>query len=318
MKYQFLLFILFVFLGACNQEPQVSGATETKQESDIFVMVLGTAQDAGYPQAGCKKTCCEGYWNGKEPQRLVSCLGLVDRTTGQSWLFDATPNIRIQLMHLHQASGNSNPEPDGVFLTHAHIGHYTGLMHFGREAMGANGVPTYAMPRMKGYLEENGPWELAIELGHVKLQALQADSAIQVNKNLKVTPFLVPHRDEYSETVGYQIESQNKKVIFIPDIDKWSKWDRDILDLIRAVDVAFLDGSFYQNGELPNRDMSEIPHPFIEESIALFEDLAEQEKAKIQFIHFNHTNPVLRDTPERATVEAAGFGVAEAGQRVAL
>jgi len=29
------------------------------------------------------------------------------------------------------------------------MGHYTGLMHFGREVMGTNNLPVYAMPKMK-------------------------------------------------------------------------------------------------------------------------------------------------------------------------
>ena len=41
----------------------------------------------------------------------------------------------------------------GVFLTHAHIGHYTGLMNFGNEAMGTKELPVFCMPKMKSFFK---------------------------------------------------------------------------------------------------------------------------------------------------------------------
>jgi pyrroloquinoline quinone biosynthesis protein B len=125
-----------------------------------------------------------------------------------------------------------------------------------------------------------------------------------------VTPFLVPHRDEYSETVGYMIAGPNKKALFIPDIDKWEKWDRSIATELSKVDYAFLDATFYDGEEL-NRDMSEIPHPFIVETMQLLKELPSSEKNKIHFIHFNHTNPVLDSNSAQArAVVQAGFHLA--------
>ena len=60
------------------------------------------------------------------------------------------------------------------------------------------------------------------------------DSTINLNKDLKVTPFLVPHRDEYSETVGYKIQGKQKSALFIPDINKWNTWERNIIEYIKA------------------------------------------------------------------------------------
>ena len=81
--------------------------------------------------------------------------------------------------------------------------------------------------------------------------------------------------------------------MFIPDIDKWQKWDRDIRQMVKSHDDLFIDGTFYKNGEIPGRNMSEIPHPFIEETMALLETLPPSEKSKVWFIHMNHTNPAL-------------------------
>jgi pyrroloquinoline quinone biosynthesis protein B len=198
------------------------------------------------------------------------------------------------------------------------MGHYAGLLQLGREAMGAQGMPVYVMPKMKEFLENNAPWSQLVSLGNIKLILMEADQPIQLSSNLRVTPLKVPHRDEFSETVGFRIETAEKSLLFIPDIDKWPLWDRDIRAEVARVDVALLDATFYKDGELPNRNMSEIPHPFVAETISLFSSLSEGEKRKVKFIHFNHTNPLIFEGPEREQVKKLGFGVATEGERIEL
>ena len=231
---------------------------------DPFIVVLGITQDAGYPQIGCDKECCKKYWDKKIAKQKVSCLALFDPSTNQKWIFDATPDLTEQL---HDADVLQKGNLSGIFLTHAHIGHYTGLMYLGREALNAKEIPVYAMPRMYDYLKNNGPWSQLVSLNNIKLQKLKADSSIKLTDKISVTPILVPHRDEFSETVGYSIKTENKTLLFIPDIDKWQKWDRDIRQLVKSHDYLFIDGTFYKDGELPGRNMSEVPHPFIQESM---------------------------------------------------
>jgi pyrroloquinoline quinone biosynthesis protein B len=304
-----ILFLLFAHLG-CKD----SAKEEKKEElPDKFLVVLGIMQDAGYPQAGCEKECCKAFWNAKEPKELITSLALVDRRTNQYWLLEASPDIVEQLQNVQQfIDPPADLIPDGILISHAHIGHYTGLMQFGREVMGAKDIPVWVMPRMDSFLRNNGPWSQLVALKNIQLQSLQADRTVSLNASLKITPVKVPHRDEFSETVGFIIQSNKKKVLFIPDIDKWEKWERSIVDLIKDVDIALLDGTFYQNGELPGRDMKEIPHPFVEESLQRFSALSSEDKKKIVFIHFNHTNPLLKMySPEKEKVRKEGFGVAE-------
>lgn len=306
---------LVVALVRCNYpeaKNEVSAITEKQQ--GVELVVLGIAQDAGFPQAGCEKVCCKAVWDNPESKLMVSSLGLIDHESGQCWLFDATPDFPQQLQDLTKAGALA-----GIFLTHAHIGHYTGLMHLGREVMGAKQVPVFAMPRMEGFLQQNGPWSQLVNLGNISIQQMKADSAVLLNGKLNIIPLLVPHRDEFSETVGFLINGPEKQALFIPDIDKWNKWNKNIVEWIKQVDYAFLDGTFYKNGEIPGRDMSEIPHPFIEESMALFMELPTEERSKIHFIHFNHTNPLLQaGSQERLEVENAGFQIAEQGARIEL
>lgn len=285
-------------------------------EKDPFIVVLGTAQDAGYPQIGCDNECCKKYWDKKIAKQKVSCLAFFDPATNQKWIFDATPDFTEQV---HKADKIQKGSLSGIFLTHAHIGHYTGLMYLGREAFNAKEIPIYAMPRMNEYLKNNGPWSQLVILNNIKLQKLKADSSIKLTDKISVTPILVPHRDEFSETVGYSIKTSSKSVLFIPDIDKWQKWEKDIKQMVKQHDYLFLDGTFYKDGELAGRNMSEVPHPFVQESIELFKDMSAAEKQKIWFIHFNHTNPLIDKTSnEYKEVRSKGFNVAVEGSRITL
>ena len=288
--------------------------------SDVEVVVLGITQDAGFPQADCQKACCANLLKEQVQDHHVSCLGVIDHRSRQMWLLDATPDFTHQLHTLQSFSRSAIPyDLAGIIITHAHIGHYTGLMYLGREAMDAQNVNVFCLPRMKTFLESNGPWSQLVTLGNIQLFPIQAEATIQLTEQVALSTILVPHRDEFSETAGIVVSSKSGKALFIPDIDKWEKWDRDINDFIRDVDMAFLDGTFYENGELPNRDMSEIPHPFVEESMSLFQDLSDIERKKIHFIHLNHTNPLLDPNSEASEkVLKKGYKVAREGMILGL
>jgi pyrroloquinoline quinone biosynthesis protein B len=292
------------------------------QNSDsVELIVLGIAQDAGFPQAACQKDCCAAAWNDPKLHRHVVCLAVVDHKTNQRWLFECTPDFPDQLRMLDEfaPSKKSQPGLDGIFLTHAHVGHYAGLIHLGREIIGAEGVPVYSMPRMTTFLNSNGPWSQLVLLKNITLTPLEKDKSIQLNERVSVTPFQVPHRDEFSETVGFKITGPNKTAVFLPDIDKWAKWTQKIEQVVKDCDVAYLDGTFFENGEIPGRDMALIPHPFVTESIQQFSSLAKTERAKVRFIHFNHTNPVLQPNSAATNqVERSGLKIAVEGETVEL
>ncbi len=279
-------------------------------EGQVILKVLGTTQDAGVPQLACLKSCCSSLSTDRMSELKVTSLGVMDKD--KSYLMDASPDIATQWNSLNKEMGYTKSSPDGVFLTHAHIGHYTGLMYFGREAMGASKLPIYSMPKMKNFIESNGPWSQLVTLENIVIKPIENKEKVILSESLTITPLLVPHRDEFSETVGYFIQGPNKSALFIPDIDKWSKWDSDILNWISEVDYAFLDATFFDEKELPNRDMSEIPHPFVVESMRLFDSLSKRERNKIYFIHLNHSNPLLQEqSPASQVVEKRGFHIAK-------
>ena len=267
--------------------------------------MLGVAQDGGLPHIGCRRPECVKARANPALKRHVASLAIVDPESGQHWVLDATPDFPAQMAKLPGTLA-------GVFLTHAHIGHYTGLMFLGREAQGAKGVPVYAMPRMREFLTKNGPWSQLVSLQNIELRAIE--DGVRLNERISVTALRVPHRDEFSETVGFIIAGPKRKVLFLPDIDKWEKWDVAVEDVIKGVDRAYVDGTFYADGEVPGRSMSEIPHPFIVESMKRLKPLA----SRVRFIHLNHTNPALHNGPERRAIEKQGFAVAGEGETFAL
>ncbi len=317
MKFNIFFLLISLLFFNCKTENKTNEKIESKKLQQ-YITVLGIAQDGGFPHIGCQKECCANYYNGTLKKKSVVSLGLVDQQNKQKWIFEATPDMHTQLANLEQHHLKTATIIDGVFLTHAHIGHYTGLMYFGREALGKKGIKVYAMPKMKTFIENNGPWNQLIALQNIELQRLQNDSTIVLNSKLKITPFKVPHRDEFSETVGYKIEGSKKTALFIPDIDKWHKWKRSIIEEVKKVDYAFLDATFLNQKEV-KRAMTEVPHPFIDETVSLFKNETLAIKNKVVFIHFNHTNPVLQaGSKEKKQLEKLGFKVAIEGQNYEL
>jgi len=263
------------------------------------LVVLGTAQDGGMPHLGCERGPCAAARRGERRAEKVACLGLTDGKRG--YLLDATPDFPAQVHALGVRV------PDGVFLTHAHVGHYAGLIHLGKEVLGARGVPLYATARMREFLARNAPWSALVADGHVDLR----DGAAVDLGGLRVTAVPVPHRAEFTDTVGYLVEGPRARALFIPDVDRWEDWDRDLRAAVEGVDYAFLDGTFLSGDELPGRDMSKVPHPLVTDTMRRLEGLG----ARVWFLHLNHTNPLL-DAPR--PVEARGFHVAREGLTLPL
>lgn len=289
----------------------------------LELKVLGVAQDAGMPQIGHPE---DPAWRDPTLARLATSVAVVDHTTGARWLFDATPDIKVQLQRLDAWMGGDRPglRLDGVFLTHAHIGHYAGLMMLGREAAGARGTPVYAMPRMGGFLRDNGPWSQLVALNNIDIRDLADGRPVDLDGGPTVTPFTVPHRDEYSETVGFVIRGADAAALFLPDIDDWDRWAASggpgIEAMIRQVDAAYVDATFFADGELHGVDMTTVPHPRIRDSMDRFEArLTPEERSRVRFIHLNHTNPArYPDSAEAREVSRRGFGLAREGETLCL
>jgi pyrroloquinoline quinone biosynthesis protein B len=262
-------------------------------------ILLGTAQDGGVPQAGCYCRQCRAARADLSSRRWVACLALVDRAARQSWLVDATPDLREQLHALHEWAPRC--PLSGILLTHAHAGHYAGLIHLGREAWATRRLPVYASARMAAFLCGNAPWSQLVALGNIELFVLEPEREVQLSPHLSLRPMPVPHRDEFTDTLAFVVNGPGRRLFYCPDIDGWGAWDLDLRQIVSEVDVALLDGTFFSAGELPGRDLHEIPHPLVS-------DTAER-------LHLNHSNPLHGSGPEREWLAAQGLSVGTLGDR---
>ena len=282
-----------------------------------YIYVLGNVQDAGLPHIGCQHKFCKEKFSEFE-EYFTTSIAVVDPVEKKYILFEASPDIPYQLNYLEKEIFNEFLLPESIFITHAHIGHYTGLMYFGREALGSKNLIIKVLPKMSNFLKTNGPWSQLVDINNIKIQNLSFGSKTNELRNITVTPIQVPHRDEYSETAGFIIEGRNKKALFIPDIDKWEKWDKNLKQLVYEFDYLLLDATFYDSKEI-NRDISEIPHPLVTETINLLDDLSPEHKNKVYFIHMNHTNLMLDPSSELTKlVVNKGFNITRLGLKLSL
>lgn len=287
------------------------------QAQSEYIYILGNTQDAGLPHIGCQHKFCQDNFD-KYDQYFVTSIAVVDSDLRKYIMFEATPDITYQLNNLNNSVFQEFLLPESLYITHAHIGHYTGLMYFGREALGSKNLLVKVLPKMSEFLKSNGPWNQLVNINNIEIQKLNFGESNNELTNISVTPIKVPHRDEYSETAGYVIQGKNKKALFIPDIDKWEKWDKNLVNLTEEFDYLLLDATFYDSKEI-NRDINEIPHPLVTETMSLLDNLSSESKAKVYFIHMNHTNLMLDPESELSKlVESKGFNIARLGQKLNL
>ena len=282
-----------------------------------YIYILGNVQDAGLPHIGCQHEFCKDKFNEFE-EYFTTSIAVIDPLNKKYILFEATPDLPYQLNYLDKKIFKKFLLPESVFITHAHIGHYAGLIYFGREALGSKELKINVLPKMANFLKTNGPWSQLVEINNINIHEINFGQKTNYLSNISIKPIKVPHRDEYSETAAYQIIGKNKKALFIPDIDKWEKWDKNLIELVQEFDYLLLDATFYQSAEI-NRDISEIPHPLVTETMNLLKELTQEDKNKVYFIHMNHTNLMLDPESELSKlVISKGFNIARLGQKLYL
>ena len=293
------------------------------QAGNVLVKVIGTAQDGGIPHIGCFCSNCQRALKKPQLSRFISSLALFDLTENKTILVDATPDIRAQTMMIRE---RMNPKkttnrywPDGILLTHAHIGHYTGLMFYGYEALSTDRLPVYCSKRMNDFLTQNGPWSQLVGQKNILAKTISPGKRFSVTSQISILALQVPHRDEYSDTLGFQIKGPNRALLYIPDIHNWKIWDRSVVEEVQKVDIALLDGTFFSPEELPSRDLSSIGHPFILDSMKILSEIAQSGKTQIFFTHLNHSNLALDpDGDARKMIEKNAFALAEDGMEFSL
>ena len=285
----------------------------------VTAVILGIMQDAGLPHIGCICTRCQRGWDDPTQIEYAACLGIVDTRFDRTavWLIDATPDIKFQLNLLAGALGshavrpNRLKRPEGIFLTHAHMGHIGGLPQLGPEAMAVDQMPLCASPELCHLLRETHLWTPMLQ--HLNIMALDKYHSLQLAPNLEITAVPVPHRDEWQVgTYAYKITGPQQSLLYLPDIDSWEEWE-EAEETLTAVDIALVDASFYSPNELGGR--APVAHPLVTDTIARFAHLPTQ----IILTHINHTNPILdKGGVEETAVLQSGFQIAYTGQQILL
>jgi len=210
--------------------------------------------------------------------------------------------------------------PDSVSLTHVHLGHVDGLGQFGKEVMGASNLPLYASSSVIAEMDKREAMEPFSPVQVVAMQGFEPSEGCGFE--LVFVP--VPHRDEFADTHAIIVRGPSKTVLFLPDHDRWdSTLSEHDVETIRewlsglGVDIALIDGSFWDSNELPGRDMSEIPHPTVSESLMRL-GWRDERDPEIHFIHLNHSNPLLKHEREHDELTGMGWGVGWQGQHFSL
>ncbi len=287
---------------------------------DIIIKILGTAQDGGYPQPNCDCKNCVKALNNNDLIRHPASLGILDIENKESYLIDPTFRLFEQLNMLNKTAQDNDFPKDhlkGIFITHAHMGHYPGLLFFGKEVINSNNLSVYTSKRFKNFLNNNQPWKLLVDNNNIKINTFEFGKEIELSDDLKIIPVEIPHRQELSDTAGFIIIGEDRSACYIPDIDRWDTFIEKFNIISEKVDLLFLDGTFYSNEELMEirgRNIKDVPHPPIKETINKVQNkILKQNNSKIYFTHFNHTNPIL-DINYRDKMSLKGINFLEDGE----
>lgn len=273
----------------------------------ISAILLGLAQDAGVPQIACQ---CDNCRTIRAKSGWPVCMAIVDNKARKFWMIDATPRFPEQINWLWQRYPGH--QFCGIVLTHAHIGHYTGLMYLGREAMSTEALPVYASASMQAFLCNNGPWSALVELNNIELRNLDDNEQLILSGDIKITPVAVDHRAEFSNTFAMLISGRQRALFYCPDIDHWN--NLNLAEYLNAGDHALLDATFYSEDELPGRDLREIPHPPVTQTL----EFIKGQSFQTWLIHLNHSNPLWQSGRERKALRKHGVSIPDFGQVWAL
>eukprot|EP00998_Keelungia_sp_KM082_P006179 NODE_2444_length_1063_cov_72.793803_g2426_i0.p1 GENE.NODE_2444_length_1063_cov_72.793803_g2426_i0~~NODE_2444_length_1063_cov_72.793803_g2426_i0.p1 ORF type:complete len:288 (-),score=17.80 NODE_2444_length_1063_cov_72.793803_g2426_i0:106-969(-) len=275
------------------------------------VIFLGSGQDAGVPQLFCRCTNCELAKQDKAHRRTACAVAIMTEDNG-CYLLDASPDIRFQFNSIIDTEIHpkfAHCELRGIFLTHAHIGHIAGLQRLGKEGPNKH-VPVYATPALLKLLSSQEPYASLFKV--LGGETLEPGASVQVD-GLTFTFHKINHRDELSDTVGIEVSDGQRRFLYIPDTDRIDERVHEAAANLQPGDVLSVDGTFFSGDELPNRNLEEIPHPFISNSMEQLKPHLEK-GVRVIYTHLNHSNAVCRPaSKEHRTVLAAGYEVAHDG-----
>jgi pyrroloquinoline quinone biosynthesis protein B len=298
--------------------------------------VLGSAAGGGYPQWNCACDTCRRARSGDPAAKPRTQSSLAISADGERWfLLNASPDLRQQILNspaLHPRHGKRHSPIAGVVLTNGDVDHIAGLINL-RESQP---LTLYATSRIHAVLSANSIFQV-LNPDLVQRRTLGLNAPVELvgpegPSGITIEMFAVPGKvalyledaapvldGETEDTVGLRISAGDKSFFYIPGCAKLTP---ALADRIRGADLLLFDGTLWRDDEMirnetgtkTGRRMGHMSVSGPDGSLAAFAPLGIRRKV---FIHINNTNPILLDdSPERASVNEAGWEVGEDGMEL--
>lgn len=306
----------------------------------MLIRVLGSAAGGGFPQWNCGCPNCRSVRAGdlQVAARTQECVA-VSTDSAQWFLLNCSPEIRQQIESfppLHPRGPRHSPIA-AILLTNGDLDHCLGLLSL-RES---HPLVIYATDRLRrGFTDGNVLYRTldrfpgqvtwrALKLGREEeLADVEGRPSGLLVEAVAMVGKLPIHLEadgtsDPEDSVGFRIRERatGRILAYLSGVGAVTDAVRHAVE---DADCVFFDGTFWSSDELPGlglgtkraEQMAHLPVGGPDGSLARLHGLAAPRRI---FIHVNNTNPLLRDdSPERATVEAAGWEVARDGMEVRI
>jgi pyrroloquinoline quinone biosynthesis protein B len=297
----------------------------------VKVRVLGSAAGGGFPQWNCGCRLCLGVRAGtlRARARTQAQLAVSARGAAGWYLLGASPDLGSQLAAcppLHPRGPRDTPIA-GIVLGNGDLDHVLGLFAL-RESQP---LVVWATERVwRGLAEGNAIWRTLERFpGQVRWERLVLGEERPLADGLAITALAVPGKPPLhlasappsaEDTVAIRLREQagGPTLVYAPTVGGRTPL---VERLAAEADLLFFDGTFWTSGELggtaPGAPRAEAMAHWPLSGTGGSLELLERAPGRRWLIHVNNTNPILdEDSPERASVRAAGVHVAEDGLAV--
>lgn len=301
------------------------------EDRGLRALVLGAAAGGGFPQWNCACRLCCLAREGDPRATPASQASIAVSAQRQSWLLiGASPDLRQQILAtpaLHPDRGAPRGSPiRTVLLLSADIDGIAGLIVL-RERQA---LRVLAPRAILDVLDAN-PVFRVLDPALVTLAELHPDIPMQAD-GLTVTLLPMPGKvplyledrasavAEPGPAFAARIEAAGRRLVVAPAC---ASLDDAVIGRLRGHDALFFDGTLFRDDEMiqagvgtkTGRRMGHAPIAGPTGSLARLAGVA----GRRIFVHINNTNPILlKGSPERLAVEAAGFEVGYDGMDVRL
>ena len=296
----------------------------------LTAIVLGSAAGGAFPQWNCRCSVCALAWAGDSRVRPRTQAGLaVSAGDGRWTLLNAAPELLQQIRAtpvLHPVDGLRGSPIDAVVLTGGEIDQIAGLLSL-RES---TPFTLYATPSSHAAVAANAMFSAMTK---VTRRAVNPGERFMLAGGIAAQLFTVPGKvplylegedpelgAESAANVGIELSRDGARLVFVPGAAAVTPAMRE---RFAGADAVLFDGTLFTDDEMirsgtgqkTGRRMGHMPIDGGDGTLAALAGL----RARRIFIHINNTNPVLIDgSPERRTVETAGWQVAEDGMEIVL